>query len=81
MMLFENAQNLTIDELAILIMKKGSLISSGDYHDLNISLYRVESEFVEIWLDTMENKVTRVEVLKNKMINPFLKYLKICCNN
>ena len=81
MMLFENTENLTIDEIAMLVIQKGSFVSSSEYHNLCISLYRIDNEFVEIWHNTLEDNVNKVEVLKNKMINPFLKYLKICCNN
>lgn len=81
MMIFEQGQNLTTDEKAMLVMQKGSLISSSEYAKLQIDLYRVDEEFVEIWYNTFLESVSKIEILKNKSINPFLKYLKISSVN
>lgn len=80
-MIFDDSAKLTTDEKAILIMQRGSLISSSEFLNLSIDLYRVDDDFIEIWYSTSADKVYKIEFLKEKAINPFLKYLKISCNN
>lgn len=69
--------NLTIDEKAVLIRNNGSIISQCDYRGLNITLYRVDNEFLEIWYLIKMKKVLKIESLKDKAINPYLKYLNL----
>ncbi|MGK7396503.1 MAG: hypothetical protein ACNS62_18130 [Candidatus Cyclobacteriaceae bacterium M3_2C_046] len=69
--------HISLEEKAIKIMEAGALVSSEEFFQLNIKLYRVEDEFLEVWYNTFLKKVTRVENLDQKKINPYLKYLAI----
>lgn len=67
--------NLTIDEKARLILSRGVYVSKSEFFQLEISLYRIEDEFVEIWYEPITGRVLKIDYLKNKPINPYLKHL------
>jgi hypothetical protein len=67
--------SLTIDEKARLILSQGIYVSKSEFTKLEISLYRIEDEFVEIWYEPVSGKVLQIDYLKNKAINPYLKHL------
>lgn len=67
--------NLTIDEKARLILSKGVYVSKSEFFQLEISLYRIEDEFVEIWYEPISGRVLQIDYLKNKAVNPYLKHL------
>ena len=68
-------ETLSIDEKARMVFEKGMFVSKSEYHQLDISLYRLGSEFVELWYNPVVDRITRIEELKNKAINPYLKHL------
>lgn len=72
------SNRLTMDEKAVLIMANGREISQCIYSDIRITLYRLKEDFIEVWQDMRSIKVMKVENVKNKSINPYLKYLDFC---
>lgn len=65
----------TLDERASVIIEDGTYVSTCNFSDLEILLYRYENEFVEIWYSISSKKLLRVDNLSEKLINPFLKHL------
>lgn len=67
--------NLTIDEKAKVVLNRGVYVSKSEFFQLEISLYRVDNEFVELWYEPVTGRIFRIDYLKNKSINPYLKHL------
>lgn len=67
--------NLSIDEKAKVILSKGVYVSKTEFFQLEISLYRMEDEFVELWYEPITGNIFKIDYLKNKKINPYLKHL------
>lgn len=67
--------SLTIDEKVKVVLNRGVYVSKSEFFQLEISLYRVDNEFVELWYESLTGKVFRIDYLKNKSINPYLKHL------
>lgn len=70
------SNQLTLDEKAVLIKNTGLEISSCSYANLNITLYRIKDDFIEIWRD-LSRGIVKVESLRDKAVNPYLKYLNL----
>lgn len=70
------SNRLTLDEKAMLIKSTGLEISSCSYANISVTLYRIKDEFVEIWRD-ITLRIVRIESLKEKTVNPYLKYLNL----
>lgn len=70
---------LSLDEKARLILSKGVYVSKSEYFQLEISLYRIDNDFVELWYEPITGKVMRIDYLKDKEVNPYLKHL--CASN
>ena len=68
-------ENLTIDEKTRVILSRGVYISKSEFFQLEISLYRVDDEFVELWFEPIVGRIFKIDYLKNKKINPYLKHL------
>ena len=67
--------SLTIDEKAKVILSKGVYVSKSEFFQLEISLYRMDDVFVELWYEPIAGSILRIEYLKDKKINPYLKHL------
>lgn len=67
--------NLTIDEKAKVILNQGVYVSKSEFFQLEISLYRIDNEFVELWYEPLSGRIFKIEYLKNKPVNPYLKHL------
>ena len=67
--------NLTIDEKAKVILSRGAYVSKSEFFQLEISLYRIDDVFVELWYEPIIARILRIEYLKDKKINPYLKHL------
>jgi len=70
------SNQLTLDEKAVLIKNTGLEVSSCSYANLNITLYRIQDEFIEIWRD-FASRIIKIESLRDKAVNPYLKYLNL----
>jgi hypothetical protein len=75
------SNQLTMDEKAVLIKSNGLEISCCIYSNISVTLYRIKEDFIEIWQDLKSIKVVKIEDLKDKNINPYLKYLDIASLN
>lgn len=71
------SNQLTMDEKAVFIKSNGLEISKCMYSNISVTLYRLKEDFIEIWLDVKSIKVVKIEAVKNKSINPYLKYLDL----
>ena len=67
--------NLTIDEKAKLILNRGVYVSRSEFFQLEISLYRMDDEFVELWYESLSGRIFKIDYIKEKSINPYLKHL------
>ena len=67
--------SLTIDEKAKLILNKGVYVSRSEFFQLEISLYRMDDEFVELWYESLSGRIYKIDYIKDKSINPYLKHL------
>lgn len=67
--------NLTIDEKARVVLSKGAYVSKSEFFQLEISLYRVDDVFVELWYEPISGRIFKIDYLKNKKVNPYLKHL------
>lgn len=70
-------QDLPIQEQAQIILKRGIYVSKSDYKNLEITLYRLEKEFVEIWYHPAQERIIKIEPASGKLINPYLKHLAV----
>lgn len=68
-------ENLTIDQKTRMVLKKGVYISKSEFFQLEVSLYRIDDEFVELWYEPIEGRIFKIDYLKNKKVNPYLKHL------
>lgn len=67
--------SLTIDEKAKVILNRGVYVSKSEFFQLEISLYRIDNAFVELWYEPISGRIFKIEYLKNKSVNPYLKHL------
>jgi hypothetical protein len=74
-MKYADFDNLTIDEKAKVILSRGVYVSKSEFFQLEISLYRIHDEFVELWYEPITGRIYKIDYLKNKKINPYLKHL------
>lgn len=70
--------SLGLEEKARVIVNEGVYISRVEYHKIEISLYRINGEPVEIWFEPELEKVTQINYLKGRKFNPFLKHMNSC---
>lgn len=67
--------NLTTNEKARMILSRGVYVSKSEFFQLEISLYRIDDVFVELWYEPINGRIFKIDYLKNKKINPYLKHL------
>lgn len=67
--------HLTINEKAKVILSRGVYVSKSEFFQLEISLYRIDNEFVELWYEPVTGRIYKIDYLKNKAVNPYLKHL------
>lgn len=70
---------LSESEKARIILSKGVYISKSEFFHLEISLYRVGADFLELWYAPASRQIVKIDQLKNKKVNPYLKHL--CSGN
>lgn len=68
-------EQLDLAERAELVLNEGNFISKSTFHQLEISLYRLGEEFVEMWYDIYNKQVVNIDAMNNRAINPFLKHI------
>lgn len=67
--------NLKLEEAAKFIVSEGVYISRAEFHELEISLYRINGEPVEIWFEPSQESITKINYLRGNKFNPYLKHL------
>ena len=72
----KHSSDLELEDKARFILNEGSFVSRVDFHNLEISLYRLYGQLVEIWFETSTEKVSQIKYLKGSKVNPYLKHLK-----
>jgi len=74
-------ESLTLNEKAKIIIKDGVFLSKSNYTQLEITLYRVNDFFIEIWYEPSLERVFKIDNLHDKKVNPFLKHLNLASMN
>lgn len=72
---------LGIDAKARVILEHGVYVTSSEFYQIEITLYKIDDEFVEIWYDTKREEITRIDRLNTQSINPFLKHFATISEN
>jgi hypothetical protein len=67
--------NLSTDEKARMILSRGVYVSKSEFFQLEISLYRIDDVFVELWYELINGRIFKIDYLKHKKVNPYLKHL------
>jgi len=74
-------ESLTLNEKAKVIIKDGVFLSKSKYKELEITLYRINDFFIEIWYEPTLERVFKIDNLSDKKVNPFLKHLSLASLN
>ena len=67
--------NEELEKKAKEIVTHGVYIDRVTYSNMEISLYRLDGDPVEIWFDTVNEIITDIRGLRGAEMNPFLKYI------
>ncbi len=73
--------SLELEDIARIIVNEGKFVSRIEYSELEISMYKLFGESVEIWFNASREMVVKIVYMKGEKINPFLKHLKITTLN
>ena len=74
-------ERLSLNDLGELVKVDGKLVVCQEFNEVEISLYFVEGEVIEIWMNTTTGDVSKVLHVWESKIDPFLKYLEISTLN
>lgn len=69
---YNDFNRLPIDERAAIVWSSGSFIDAVLYYDQTVSLYSVNTEFVEVWTDPKNNRITKISTAKEDQLKKFL---------
>jgi hypothetical protein len=70
-------ESLELEDIAKIIVNEGKFVSRVEYTDMEISMYKLYGEAVEIWFDSEKQMVVKIIYMKGEVINPYLKHLKL----
>ncbi|MDQ3394139.1 MAG: hypothetical protein M3512_08515 [Bacteroidota bacterium] len=73
--------SLELEDIAKIIIKEGKFISKIEYSEIEISMYKLYGESVEIWFNAYREMITKIVYMKGEAINPYLKHLKLTTLN
>ena len=73
--------NYTLQQKAKFVIDEGIYLSKSSYKYLEINLYKVDGEFVEVWYSTKLSRIIKVDFLVKKDINPYLKHIAVLYSN
>ncbi|MDQ3394140.1 MAG: hypothetical protein M3512_08520 [Bacteroidota bacterium] len=73
--------SLELEDIAKIIVNEGKFVSRIEYSEMEISMYRLYGESVEIWFNACKEMVVKIVYMKGLEINPYLKHLKITTLN
>lgn len=74
-------ERLTFSQKAKIVLKEGSFVSKASFHNLEISLYKLDDVFVEIWYEPFTETMKKIISLKKDSFMPFLKHLNFTTLN
>jgi len=57
------------------ILEHGVFVTTSEFYQIEISLYKMDNEFVEVWYDTKREAITQIGYLKDHPVNPFIKHI------
>ncbi|HAA15265.1 MAG TPA: hypothetical protein DCE41_27635 [Cytophagales bacterium] len=57
------------------ILEHGVFVTKSEFYQVEVSLYKMDQEFVEVWYDTKREAITQIGYLKGHPINPFIKHI------
>jgi hypothetical protein len=63
---------LPIDERAAIVWRSGSFVDAVLYYDQTVSLYSVNTDFVEVWTDPRNNRITKISTAQEDQLKKFL---------
>ncbi len=65
-----------LEDKARFIINEGDFVSRSDFRHLEISLYRLYGESIEIWFETKKEQVLKINYMRGHEFDPYLKHLK-----
>ncbi|MFA0960808.1 hypothetical protein AB9P05_03280 [Roseivirga sp. BDSF3-8] len=75
MIIQDKLESIRKEGLAHTILSLGTFISVSRFENAHISIYRLDSDFYEVWTHPETGEIYCTEPLDNKVINPYLKHL------
>jgi hypothetical protein len=63
---------LTLDQRAAIVWSNGTFVDALMYFDQTISLYSVNTEFIEVWSDPHDHHITRILKATEDRLSKFL---------
>jgi len=63
---------LTLDQRAAIVWSNGTFVDALMYFDQTISLYSVNTDFVEVWSDPRDHHITRIFRATEDRLSKFL---------
>lgn len=68
---------LSISKKAEIVLSEGIYVSQSKFYQLEISLYRIGDQFIEMWYDTFVGQIINIQPMEGRAINPYLKHIEI----
>ena len=56
------------------ILEHGVFVTTSNFYQVEISLYKMDHQFVEVWYDTKREAITQIGYLDDSSVNPYLKH-------
>ena len=72
---------LSLNDIGEMIKMEGKLIANQEFLNIEVSLYFIDGDVIEVWLDTISEDVLKLEHIWESKIDPFLKYLEVSTFN
>lgn len=73
--------SLELEDIAKIIVNEGKFVSRIEYSELEISMYKLYGESIEIWFNSSDKNIMKIVYMKGVEINPYLKHLNITTLN
>ncbi len=58
------------------VLDQGKFIHKSKFKNLEISVFQMSQEYFELWFQTDTASYFRMDIVKDNLINPYLKHLK-----
>ena len=63
------------------ILEDGVFVTKSTFYQVEISLYKMDDRFVEVWYDVKQKGITDIVYLDTRTVNPFLKHFGYVSQN